>query len=147
MFEQLIEALKKVLADSFAFRLKAQYYHWNIEGPDFPQYHALLGDLYSSVDEGVDMIAEHIRTLNAYAPGSFGRYKELTTIEDENTLPTAIEMLVRLENDNRTVIQSYNEAHTFAEQFKKNGIVNFIEERIDFHEKQGWMLRSIIARK
>lgn len=143
----LIEVLKKVLADSFALRLKAQYYHWNIEGPDFAQYHEFLGDFYSDVDDGVDMVAEHIRTLNSYAPGSFGRYAELTSIQDETTVPVALEMLARLEKDNQTVIESYNKAHMYAQELGKNGIVNFIEERIDFHEKKGWMLRSIIARK
>lgn len=144
--DELVDALKKVLADTFAFRIKAQYYHWNVEGPDFHQYHGLFGDLYTEVDGAVDTVAEHIRTLDAYAPGSFGRYSQLTTIEDEMAIPKAFEMVSRLEADNQKVITSLMLAHSAAEAANKRGIVNFLEDRIDTHEKHGWMLRASAKR-
>lgn len=145
--EQLIEAMKKVLADSFAFRLKAQYYHWNVEGPDFHQYHGLFGDLYEEVDAAIDHVAEHIRALDAYAPGSFSRYLELTTIKDESTIPAALEMINRLAMDNQILLANLKVARDLADGLGENGIVNFLEDRLDTHQKHAWMLRATLARK
>lgn len=143
----LAELLKVVLANSFAFRIKSQYYHWNVEGADFAQYHTFLGDLYTEVDGAVDQIAEHIRTLDVYVPGSFGRFSELSEIEDEQTIPSAHEMLKRLLTDNDRLINSMIKAHSVAEEQNKLGIINFLEGRIDIHDKHGWMLRSLVKRE
>ncbi len=140
--EQLVEALKKALASSFAFYLKAHNYHWNVEGANFSEYHAFLGELYAEVWGAVDLIAEHIRTLDAYVPGSFIRFQQLSSIEDEQSVPTGRAMMARLLADNQRVIGDLMAAHREAEMLGKRGIVNFIEDRIDKHDKHGWMLRS-----
>jgi len=139
----LADTAKVALADTFAFYLKTHNFHWNIEGPNFAQYHDFLNELYNEVWQAVDAIAEHIRTLDAYAPGSFSRYKELATIEDELKIPTAINMLKKLETDNQKVIASLTEAYQDAEKEKKVGFSNFLQDRIDIHEKHGWMLRAL----
>jgi starvation-inducible DNA-binding protein len=140
--ESLVEALKKAQATSFAFYLKAHNYHWNVEGPNFSEYHAFLGDLYAEVFGAVDAIAEHCRTLDAYVPGSFTRFQELSSIEDELAVPTARAMMAKLLSDNQRVLADLQAAHALAEQANKRGIVNFLEDRIDIHDKHGWMLRS-----
>ena len=140
--EQLVEALKKAQATSFAFYLKAHNYHWNVEGANFSEYHAFLGDLYAEVWGAVDAIAEHIRTLDAYVPGSFIRFQQLSSIEDEQSVPTGRAMMARLLANNQRVIGDLMAAHREAEMLGKRGIVNFIEDRIDKHDKHGWMLRS-----
>ncbi len=140
--EQLVEALKKAQATSFAFYLKAHNYHWNVEGHSFSEYHAFLGDLYAEVWGAVDAIAEHIRTLDAYAPGSFTRFQQLSSIEDEMSVPTGRMMMAKLLADNQRVLSDLMAAHREAEMLGKRGIVNFLEDRIDIHEKHGWMLRS-----
>lgn len=145
--EQLVEAMKKVLAESFAFRLKAQYYHWNVEGSNFHQYHDFFGELYTEVDKAVDGIAEHIRALDAYAPGSFSRYTELSSIKDESTIPLPLEMVSRLFSDNNVLLASLKTARNIADELGENGIVNFLEERIDVHQKHRWMLKATIEKK
>lgn len=140
--EQLVESLKKVQATSFAFYLKAHNYHWNVEGPNFAEYHEFLGDLYAEVFGAVDAIAEHCRTLDAYVPGSFSRFQELSSIEDELSVPTGRAMMAKLLADNQRVIGDLMAAHREAEILGKRGIVNFLEDRIDKHDKHGWMLRS-----
>jgi starvation-inducible DNA-binding protein len=139
---ELVEALKKAQATSFAFYLKAHNYHWNVEGPNFAEYHEFLGDLYAEVFGAVDAIAEHCRTLDAYVPGSFSRFQELSSIEDELAVPTGRAMMSKLYVDNMRVLSDLQAAHAAAEMLNKRGIVNFIEDRIDIHEKHGWMLRS-----
>jgi starvation-inducible DNA-binding protein len=142
--KELIERMKVVLADSFAFALKCQNYHWNVEGINFPQYHTFFENLYSEVYGSIDSIAEHIRTLDAYAPGSLGRFKELSNISDETTVPSAVMMCQRLMKDNETLISDLTYAYTEAEKQKQYGLANFIQDRIDAHKKHEWMLRSIL---
>lgn len=139
----LTDKLKIALSDTFAFYLKAHYYHWNIEGPDFSQYHKFLNDIYEEVFEAVDLIAEHIRTLDSYAPGSFKRFSELTNIEDELTIPEAKMMLSRLLSDNDIVINTLIESYKAAEQANEHGLANFLQDRIDAHKKHAWMLKAI----
>lgn len=142
MNKELTEALKVALADTFAFYLKAHNFHWNVTGPNFSEYHKFLGDLWEETFGAIDMIAEGIRTLDAFVPGSFSRYKELATIEDELKIPTAEEMIKKLSADNQKVLASLQTAYDIAEKNKKHGISNFIQDRITAHEKHGWMLRS-----
>jgi starvation-inducible DNA-binding protein len=141
--ETLIEMMRKVLADAYAFQLKAHNYHWNVEGPNFPQYHDFFGKLYEEVFGAVDQIAEEIRSLDAYAPGSFTRFLELTDIEDELSIPTGVEMARRLLADNQKILNTLNMAFKLADEFDQQGLADFIAGRIDTHKKHGWMLRSI----
>lgn len=142
--ETLIGLMGKVLADAYAFQLKANLYHWNVEGPNFPQYHDFLGKLYEEVFGATDEIAEQIRTLDAYAPGSFTKFLELTDIECEMNQPTPIEMIRKLSEDNDKVLATLNLTLKLADEFDKQGLVDYLAGRIDIHNKHGWMLRSII---
>ena len=142
--EELINRMKVVLATSYAFQLKAHNYHWNVEGINFPQYHSFFGNLYEEVHDAVDSIAEHIRALDGYAPGSFERFKQLSSITDETTIPSGQMMCQRLLNDNDKVIQDLTFAYTEAERAKQLGLANFLQDRIDIHQKHQWMLRSIV---
>ena len=142
--ETLQEIMKKVLADTFALYLKAHNYHWNVEGSNFPQYHEFFGNLYEELHGAVDPIAEQIRSLDIYAPGSFTRFMELSEIEDETSVPAGVEMARRLMTDNERVLATLNVAFKLADQFDKQGLADFIAGRIDTHSKHAWMLRSII---
>ena len=101
--DTLVEMMRKVLADTFAMYLKAHNYHWNVEGPNFPQYHEFFGNLYEELHGAIDPIAEQIRALDAYAPGSFSRYMELSDIQDELNVPMGIEMA-----NNAPIEKKYN---------------------------------------
>ena len=144
--EELIQQMKELLADTFAFRLKTQYYHWNIEGPDFVQYHDFLGDLYEEIDGAVDETAEKIRSLNSYAPGSFKRYLELATIQGDDTIIPAVEMLDRVKIDNDVLRNKLKQVRNKAEASGEFGLVNFLEGRLDAHDKHAWMLKALTKR-
>lgn len=143
--EQLVQKLKIVQASTFSFYLKAHNYHWNVTGPNFAQYHGYLGDLYEEVFASVDDWSENIRKLNAIAPGSLSRFSELTVITDEVNVPDGISMMGRLYNDNARLLSEMYAVVKMAEDMNQCGLVNFIEGRIDVHEKHAWMLRSFIS--
>jgi len=140
----LLDELKKVHADAFTFYLKAHFYHWNVEGPNFPQYHDFLQNLYQEVFTSVDTLAELIRTLDSYAPGTLTRLKELTSIEETDDVPDAKTMMTRLLQENNILRASLLTAYTTADTTGEVGIANFLQDRIQAHEKHSWMLRSII---
>jgi len=139
----LIENMKVLLANVFAFRIKAQYYHWNIEGADFLQYHSYLGEVYQEADSSVDDIAEHIRALGAYAPGGFRRYAELTTIVEDITIQPAAVMFQRLADDNKKVHDTLTKCVNLADKERQRGVINFLEGLIDANEKTQWKLNSL----
>lgn len=141
--EELVNRMKVVLATTFTFYLKAQYYHWNVEGADFAQYHKFFGNLYEEVHDAIDVTAEQIRALDSYAPGSFKRYIELSNIMCDENVPSAIMMAKKLQDDNEKLISDLVFARSEAEKLKQFGLINFLEGRIDIHKKHGWMLRSI----
>jgi starvation-inducible DNA-binding protein len=140
---ELIEQMKVVLASVFALYLKTHYFHWNIEGPNFPQYHEFLNDMYGEIFESVDTHAEQIRTMGAYAPGSFIRYKDLSVVQDEVNIPSAMSMMTQLQKDNLAVIVELKKANDLAERENAVGTANFLQDRVDKHYKHDWMLRSI----
>ena len=136
----LEETLKRALADMFTFYVKSWGFHWNVEGPAFPSLHALFGTIYSETGEAIDAFAEHIRTLDIYAPGSMARFTQLTGIEEQTKIPRAAIMVRELLHDNEVLIHSLREAFNLAGDHK--GLENFLAERLDHHEKYSWMLRS-----
>ena len=144
----LADALKTLLATSYAFVIKAQNFHWNVEGPNFPQYHEFLGNLYEEVyDNAIDQTAELIRQLDSYTPGSITRFAELSQIGDQTKIPRAELMIAELHDDNAKILHMWKEAFPIAEQENEQGVADFIASRIDAHGKHGWMLRSLLKKQ
>ena len=144
--EELIQSTKIVLANHFAFYLKAHYYHWNVTGPDFKQYHDLFGGVYEEVYGSVDKIAEEIRALDAYAPGSFNRFIQLSQIQGDETVPPAETMLQRLLDDIPIMLASIERTYELAEEVHAHHLSNFMAERQDAFGKHAWMLKSTLRK-
>lgn len=143
----LSESLKKLLANSYSFVIKAQQFHWNVEGPNFPQYHEFFGDLYSEVYSSLDKTAEYIRTLDSYAPGSMERFMELSDIKGQVKIPRAELMFTELLNDNQLLIKCLHDCMAHAKNENNYGIENYIAERLDAHAKHGWMIKSVLKKE
>jgi starvation-inducible DNA-binding protein len=142
--EDLVQATKILLANHYAFYLKTHYYHWNITGPNFPQYHTFLENIYTEVYGVVDQIAEEIRALDAYAPGSFQRFIQLSQIQGDDSIPMPEDMLRRLLNDIDTMQASIDRVYNLAEQQGEHGLSNLMADRQDAFRKHAWMIRSTL---
>jgi starvation-inducible DNA-binding protein len=140
--EQLLEAMKVLHATNFAFYLKMHFFHWNVTGPNFPQYHEFFGDLYEEVHGAVDDIAEHIRAIEGYAPGSLSRFSALSLVSDQIEVIPAADMFRIALADNNVVLMAIKAAYDAAEAAGEIGLSNFLQDRTDIHKKHGWMLRS-----
>lgn len=141
----LADDLKILLATEYAFAVKAQLFHWNVEGSDFAQLHEFFGNIYEEVnDNAIDRTAEFIRSLDEYTPGSFERFQELSQINGQTKIPRARLMLEELYADNSKLIGLLQQCFESATNERQEGIANFIAERLDAHGKHGWMLRSFL---
>ena len=142
--DPLIQALKVNLATHFSFYLKTHYYHWNITGPDFIQYHKMLEGIYEEVYGVIDQIAEEIRGLDSYAPGGLARYGQLTLVKDDETVPPAMVMINNLLADISLVQSSIKTVYDLAEQNGLHNLSNLMAERQDAFNKHAWFLRSTL---
>ena len=141
----LVDDLKTLLATQYAFVLKAQLFHWNVEGPDFSQLHEFFGNIYEEVYENsIDKTAEFIRILDDYTPGSFERFSELSLISGQTKIPRARLMIEELFNDSEQLIALLNQCFDVAEAEDQQGICDFLAGRIDALGKHRWMLRSFL---
>jgi len=142
--ESLHKALKIAFASEYAFYLKAHYFHWNVEGPNFPQYHELFANIYEEVYGSIDKFAEEIRATGTYTPGSFSRFSILSQIEDETEVLPAEAMLVELLQDSDKLEEMFRIVFRAAEELGKHGLSDFLASRQDAHAKHSWMLRSTL---
>lgn len=141
----LVDDLKTLLATQYAFVVKAQFFHWNVEGSDFAQLHEFFGEIYQEVYENsIDKTAEFIRILDDYTPGSFERFSELSQIKGQLKVPRARLMIQELLADSQTMIDLLNSTFDTAESEDQQGIMDFLAQRIDALGKHRWMLRSFL---
>ena len=141
--EELHESMKVLLANTFVMYMKAHGYHWNVIGPDFPQLHGIFGDLYEELHSSLDDIAEQLRTVRSFAPGTLARIVELSTIPEDDKISKPENMAKRLWDDNEVVMSNLRDAYNKAEEASELGLSNFLQDRLTVHAKHGWMLRSI----
>jgi starvation-inducible DNA-binding protein len=143
----LADNLKVLLASTQSFAIKSQNFHWNIEGSDFPQYHEFYDTLYNDVHNTIDRIAEYIRILGHYTPGSLQRYSELTIIEDQVRIPRAELMFVETLNDIERMLNVVVQMFDEATEERQQGIANFLAELQDLYGKKAWFIRSILKKE
>ena len=140
----LSDLLKTYLASTFSYYLKAHYFHWNVEGPDFGELHEFFSNIYEDSYSAVDPIAEYIRTTEEYAPGSLSRYLELTQVPDQTKVPRARLMLEELLADTQTMIGMSRQVFEAAAAEGREDIANFAAERQSQHGKYQWQLKSYL---
>ena len=140
--EQLQQIAKIAFASEFSFALKAQNFHWNVEGKDFYEYHQLFDVIYTEVYGSIDNFAENIRKIETYTPASLSRFNMLSKVEDETEILLPGAMMQELLMDNEKMIIILKKVYDASEAAGKHGFSNFLAERMDAHEKHGWFLRA-----
>jgi starvation-inducible DNA-binding protein len=141
-FQKVADELTHFLADTYVLYLKTQNFHWNVTGMEFHSLHLMFEEQYKDLADAVDLIAERIRALNSPAPASFSQFLKLTSLKEENSVPTAKEMVKILLKDHETVIHHANTMLAKSQKAHDEGTTDLLIERIRVHEKTAWMLRS-----
>ncbi|MGE3246666.1 MAG: Dps family protein [Beijerinckiaceae bacterium] len=143
--EKIAEGLSKLLADTYTLYLKTHNFHWNVTGPMFNTLHLMFETQYNELALAVDAIAERIRALGVYAPGSYKQYADLTSIKEEAGVPSAEEMIAQLVKGQEAVVKTARSVFPLAEAAGDEPTADLLTQRMQIHEKTAWMLRSMIA--
>ena len=136
--------LSRLLADSYTLYLKTHNYHWNVTGPMFNTLHLMFEQQYTELALAVDAIAERIRALDMPAPGSYKAFAALTEITEETGVPDATEMIRQLVAGQEAVVRTARDVFRIAEKAKDEPTADLLTQRMQIHEKNAWMLRSML---
>ena len=143
--ERIASGLSQLLADSYTLYLKTHNYHWNVEGPMFNTLHLMFEGHYTELATAVDEIAERIRALGVKAPGSYAAYAKLTSVEEGSGDESAEEMIRQLVAGQEAVVRTAREVFKTAETANDEPTADLLTQRMQIHEKNAWMLRSMLA--
>ena len=143
--ETIAGGLSKLLADSYTLYLKTHNYHWNVTGPQFNTLHQMFEEQYTELATAVDEIAERIRALGIKAPGSYTEFAALTDIEEGSGDESAEEMIRQLAIGQETVVRTARKAFPAADEAHDEPTADLLTQRMQLHEKNAWMLRSMLA--
>lgn len=143
--EAIAKGLSKLLADTYTLYLKTHNYHWNVTGPMFNTLHLMFEQQYTELSAAVDLIAERIRALGHPAPGSYKAYAKLTSIQEEEGVPEANEMIRQLVIGQETVTRTARELFPTVEKAGDEPTADLLTQRMQVHEKNAWMLRSLLG--
>lgn len=143
--KQIADGLSRLLADSYTLYLKTHNYHWNVTGPEFRTLHLMFEEEYTELSTAVDTLAERIRALGYPAPGSYKAYAKLSSIEEEDEIPAAKDMIRNLVKGHEAVIKTARSILPAASGAHDETTVSVISNRLDIHEKTAWMLRSLLG--
>jgi len=143
--KEIAAGLARVLADSYTLYLKTHNYHWNVTGPQFNTLHQMFETQYTELAVAVDEIAERIRALGEPAPGSYKAYSKLTSIEEEESIPGAEDMIRQLVKGQEAVVRTARSAFKAADAANDEPTADLLTQRMQVHEKNAWMLRSMVS--
>lgn len=137
--------LSKLLADTYTLYLKTHNYHWNVTGPQFNTLHLMFEAQYTELALAVDVIAERIRALGAYAPGSYSEFARLATVREADGIPAATAMIADLAADQAAVVRTARAIFPHADDAADEATADLLTQRMQVHEKTAWMLRALLA--
>jgi starvation-inducible DNA-binding protein len=138
------EGLAKLLADSYTLYLKTHNFHWNVTGPMFATLHALFEQQYTELALAVDLVAERIRALDHFAPGSYVQFAHLSSVREETGVPPAAHMIRQLVDGQEAVARTARQVFPIADRAGDQVTMDLLTQRLQVHEKNAWMLRSLL---
>ncbi len=142
--KQIADGLAKLLADTYTLYIKTHNFHWNVTGPMFQTLHLMFEGQYQALALAVDEIAERIRALGLPAPGSYKQFSQLTCIPEETGVPEASQMIRQLLEGQEAVTRTARNVLPLANDANDQPTVDLLTRRMEAHEKNAWMLRSLL---
>jgi len=143
--KKIADGLSHLLADTYTLYLKTHNFHWNVEGPMFNTLHLMFETQYTELALAVDSIAERIRALGFPAPGTYSAYVKLSSIKEEEGVPDWKEMVKQLVEGSEAVVRTARKVFPAVEAVGDEPTADLLTQRMQLHEKNAWMLRSLLA--
>ena len=142
----IAQGLSRLLADTYVVYLKTHNFHWNVEGPMFQTLHQMFMEQYTETWNAIDLVAERIRSLGHYAPGTYAEYNKLARIKETPGVPKAEQMVRLLIEGQEAVVKTAREVLPIAEKADDQPTLDLLTQRMQIHEKNAWMLRSLLKK-
>ncbi len=142
--KDIADGLSRLLADTYLLYVKTHNYHWNVTGPMFNTLHLMFEEQYTELSAAVDLIAERIRALGSFAPGTYRQFSELSTIPEDDDVPKAEDMIRRLVEGQESVVRTARSVFPAVEKAGDEPTADLLTQRMQTHEKTAWMLRSML---
>ena len=140
----IAKGLSELLADSYSLYLMTHNFHWNVKGPMFNTLHTMFMTQYTEQWAALDLIAERIRALGEPAPGTYTEFAKLTTIDEVQGIPKAMEMVKLLMKAQEATARTARKLFPLVEKANDQPTADLLTQRQDVHEKTAWMLRSLL---
>lgn len=142
----IAEGLSHLLADTYSLYLKTHYFHWNVTGPMFNTLHLMFETQYNELWLATDLIAERIRSLDVFAPGTYSQFAKLSSIKESDGVPKADDMIAELVAGHEAVCRTARSVFPAAEKASDEATADLLTQRLQLHEKTAWMLRSLLEK-
>jgi len=142
----IAQGLSRLLADTYVVYLKTHNFHWNVEGPMFQTLHQMFMEQYTETWNAIDLVAERIRSLGHYAPGTYAEYNKLARIKETPGVPKAEQMVRLLIEGQEAIVKTAREVLPIAEKADDQPTLDLLTQRMQVHEKNAWMLRSLLKK-
>jgi starvation-inducible DNA-binding protein len=142
----IAKGLSRLLADTYVVYLKTHNFHWNVEGPMFQTLHQMFMEQYTETWNAIDLVAERIRSLGHYAPGTYREYLELARVKETPGQPRAEQMVKLLIEGQEAIVRTAREVLPIAEKADDQPTLDLLTQRMQVHEKNAWMLRSLLKK-
>ena len=142
----IAQGLSRLLADTYVVYLKTHNFHWNVEGPMFQTLHQMFMEQYTETWNAIDLVAERIRSLGHYAPGTYAEYNKLARIKETPGVPKAEQMVRLLIEGQEAIVKTAREVLPVAEKADDQPTLDLLTQRMQVHEKNAWMLRSLLKK-
>jgi len=142
----IAEGLSRLLADTYTLYLKTHYFHWNVTGPMFNTLHLMFEAQYTELALAVDLVAERIRSLDVYAPGTYRDFAKLSSINESESVPKAEDMIKELVEGHEAVCRTARSVFPASDAASDEATADLLTQRLQLHEKTAWMLRSLLQK-
>ena len=142
--KNIAQGLSHLLADTYTLYLKTHYFHWNVTGPMFNTLHLMFETQYNELALAVDLVAERIRALDVYAPGTYREFSKLASIKESEAIPKAQDMIAELVSGHEAVCRTARSVFPSADAASDEATADLLTQRLQVHEKTAWMLRSLL---
>lgn len=145
--KSIVDGLSRLLSDTYVLYLKTHNFHWNVTGPMFRTLHLMFEEQYNELALAVDLIAERIRALGFPAPGAYSIYARLSSIKEEEGVPSAEDMIRQLVQGQEAVTRTARGIFPLLDKVSDEPTADLLTQRMQVHEKTAWMLRSLLDDK
>ncbi|MGB5820269.1 MAG: DNA starvation/stationary phase protection protein [Saonia sp.] len=136
----VVSELNMLLADYSIYYQKLRSFHWNVLGKNFFDLHEKFEELYTSARTKIDEIAERILTLRYHPVSRFGKYLEMSSIEEISPLISDKEMVTAVLGDHQHILKQMKAVVIKAETAGDEGTIDMMGSYIAELEKASWML-------